>query len=200
MCYASAVYAISLGNSRTEASALQGKKYTCRPVEGNLYRFDTSYTDQGDTLRFRFEGFTSNGVSFVKRTDKVKKLSGEKFKKQRRTMKRRHPKVDDANFHFFDWGTLGENEISFFYVASEGLAQFPGQTTNLMGRTDETTVVLLKLKALVSVERGLTNHPYWTGSGDHVNSMMQIELYQHFGKIFAKKFLEFLGLLSEWTT
>lgn len=99
----------------------------------------------------------------------MRKLSGQVFNVKRAEMKQRHPKISDDKFPFTKPKNLNlaNDEIIFF--------------------SDFTQTNPFTVEALVSKERGMTKHSYWTGSGDHVNSQMQVDLYRQFGMAICFK-------------
>lgn len=122
-----------------------------------------------DLMTFHTKAYTTSGELYLVGNNTGKKLSGAVFKAKRAEMKQRHLKVPDSQFPFAKAAVFGlpKHEIIFF---SDFIS------------TDPFTV-----DVLVSKERGMVNHPYFTGSGDHVNSQMQMDFYRQFGTAVCYK-------------
>lgn len=105
----------------------------------------------------------------------MKKLNGMVFNSKRAEMKQRHPKTSDPQFPFAKpkLFNLPTNEVPLPLGTHSHM--------ELIFFSDFTNLNPFTLSALVSKERGIKNHPYWTGSGDHVNSQMQLDMYRQFG-------------------
>lgn len=96
--------------------------------------------------------------------------SFEKFEQVRAATRKQEP-FPDNKFDFVAYQIIASKCPAQSFMASKPLSENP-----------------FTVSVLVSFIRGLLEHPYWLGSGDHVNSSMLLELFQQFGAYVCHHF------------
>lgn len=119
-------------------------------------------------------------------------------------------KWSDSDFVFYDYGAIGEagpKHVFFIdYTATSAANErrspqllkdirFPTSltksslvelnTSQSIGSSSPDSSPIFALSCFVSFQRGLVEHPYWIGTGDHVNSHHQLDLYLQFARLLC---------------